>query len=253
MHRPSRVSYFGSAADALGNTTTFTYDPVFHLFVTGTKNPLLHTTTAEYDPLCQLPVLELGVNGAADDTVRSYDVFCRPRTVTYPDGDYDRFQYLNFGDPAGQYVATTHWGGAYKLDWFDGFGRTYKSAASGRTGAVADRVTTLTEFNDRGEIFRTSLPHFAGADPAEAPVWITSAYDALDRPVRQTFGDGKFVTIDYAASAEPGSFLAVTTTDELLGKTRVHGDAFGRTVRTDEIGTPASPAPPARCSIRSAG
>ena len=131
-------------------------------------------------------------------------------------------------------------GGAHTLAWFDGFGRTYKSAAAGRTGAIADRVTSLTEFNDRGEIFRSSLPHFAGAVPAEPPklpvVWITSAYDALDRPVRQTFGDGKFVTIDYAASAEPGAFLAVTTTDELFGKTRVHSDAAGRVVRTDEVG-----------------
>ena len=30
--------------------------------------------------------------------------------------------------------------------------------------------------------------------------------------------------------------MAVTTTDELLGKTRVHSDAAGRVVRTDEVG-----------------
>ncbi len=221
-----------TTTDPVGNVTTTTYDATTNLYPVKVQSPIvaLKTETA-WDPVCGVPLKQSGYNGnltqtpaTGEVTTFTYDTFCRETRRDMPGGAFQAKGYIGFGLPNSQYVQVQRnpAGGqtATQLDYnyFDGFGRTVQTLARGN--AAQPYSYTQIRYNQRGQVKSQSAPYLTG----ETPIYTTTTYDALDRPITVTHPDAATVTMAYTlAPAAALDMLVVTTTDET---TRVTKQAF---------------------------
>ena len=216
--------YFGnrlSAANQLNETTSWTYDLIFGLFVTEETNPLGQKTKWTPNFVCGAPADKTGV-----DSIKftyTYDVFCRKtQEFNTVNGNYLDTLYSFSGAPTTQYVRThrPHGGGStYQYSWFDGFGRAYFERVYGSPAAGSESITydSDTKYDVRGNVVSKSLPHL----PGETPKLLSTSHDWADRPLTITQADGytkrSFTYQLYlASSGQPNPGLAYdSVTDEL--------------------------------------
>ncbi len=214
--------------DANGNGTGMAYDPT-HTFRLVTQNALGQQTVTRYYGVDGEPTdkglygqvkLVQDPNGAIE--YLEYDALGRRTLVQHSVGFWTTFTYNNLGTVGAQHVRTDNSVGLSTWSYFDGFGRTTKIK---RTGPDAKVIVTDTQYDVRGEVWKTSLPYFEGIG---SPLWRTFAYDPLGRLTKVTQPDSTRVlscTDDW-----------VTTTVDANNhiKRKTH-DAAGRVVTVKEF------------------
>ncbi|PZQ46885.1 MAG: hypothetical protein DI556_19175 [Rhodovulum sulfidophilum] len=161
------------------------------LFPTKVTNALGQAITTTWDYNCEVPLTSTDANNLT--TSFAYDSRCREVKRTLPNGHEVNTEYANFGDPAAQYLrvsqASAAPGGDLNVErtYFDGLGRTYKSSRTGAANTLADLITTLSSYDQRGNLSERSVPR-QGENPAMPSTLKTVyAYDGLDRPTKTTF------------------------------------------------------------------
>ena len=236
--------------DPLGNKTTTTYDPT-KTFVLSTTNQLGHVTTTLY----------FGVNGVAIDpttgfygTVKSvtdpngkvvsheYDALGRKIKTTAPDGLLTTMTYpalAEYGVIGTQKISTTTSGASLPAaltshTFFDGLGRTFKKESSGPNSTT---LVTETQYDGKGQVFRTSLPYFKTTESTTGR-WRTTTYDPLGRVTQVTHPDMLSGTALTSKSCY-APFVTVTL-DPSGARKRETKDAYGREVKIEEYSTTTS-------------
>ena len=236
--------------DPLGNKTTLTYDPT-KTFVLTSTNQVGHVTTTVYS----------GVNGVAIDPATGfygavknvtdpngkimsyeYDALGRNKKTTAPDGLVTTVTYptlAEFGVIGTQKISTSTSGALLPAaltssTFFDGLGRTFKKESSGPNSTT---LVTETQYNVKGQVFRTSLPYFKTTESVTNR-WRTMTYDALGRVTQVTHPDtlgGSQLTSKTCYSP----FITVTL-DPSGARKRETKDAYGRVVKIEEYSTTTS-------------
>ncbi len=219
-----------SRTDALGNVTTYTFDPTYHLFPVGERNPLGHTSGATWQVECGEPVAITDAHGI-HVAFNQYDAMCRPTTTSFAGGSWIQRGYVGLGNPAGQYVETTTPAAdgsstpVWSRTYLDGLGRTYRATRKG----VPTDVASDSEYDARGRLTRTSLPYSVGTSPR----WASASYDAFDRTTRLTYPDGAFTQSIHGFS---GGKPYVQAVDERGVSTFEYFDIYGRKSHHYEYG-----------------
>jgi RHS repeat-associated protein len=215
----SRGDAFGNVTgiSAVDGTTTRTTNFLFGELGTGTaltasngRFPVRvtrviasgnHEEYSEYDARFGLVKRFRDANGF--NVHRTFDGFGRVRTETRPDGsmtDIGRAWCTAPTCPAGgkfKTVASTT-GAPPAAIIVDSLGR---EIATAELGFAALTAVVATEYNNKGEVWRRTRPHFVG----QTQYWTTFAYDALSRLTSET------------AAGESGN--VITTTEYFAGGT----------------------------------
>ena len=223
-------------SDPLGNTTTFIYDPTYHVFPTEIRDALYasdshHKVTATWDFVCGALLQTQDFNSLP--TTNSYDTLCRPTRTDTPGGAFVATSYNLIGNPQTQYIETQGpaadaSGSLWSRAYFDGFGRGYHGMAKGPTASQA--IEANITFNARGAIATITDPFYTGDTQQTTAI----TYDALDRPIDARFPDLNHVQQGYGLSTVSNAFERTNFTDELGRVAKAHADAYGRTIRTEE-------------------
>ncbi len=202
-----------SETDALGNTTTHSYETGKNLFLTSSTNALGHSGSTTWDTACQQPLSQTDANNLT--TTHVYDAMCLGVQTTSPTGQDVYTSYHNLGDPNAQYVerrteiATTAFGQteSFEREYFNGFGETYKTAVSGRTSGIeatgSGASVLLTKYDRRGQKLWESIPlTWAEAlnNDAASNQRMSYRYDPMGRQTRVTHADGSFQSVSYATN-----------------------------------------------------
>lgn len=207
------------------------------------------TTSATYDAFGRIWQLTKPLDASPTYTFTYYD---NAYTLSQQPTNYHVQQLVS--SPTG--TGTTLRGG---VTFYDGLGRAIQTKSDGYDlnsivtdtfygyGTVAGvpntriqkasqpRYVTLTS---GASIYPTSdfwSPTPLAADATER--WTTTAYDALDRPVRVTTPDNNFTTVDYTRT---GLGWLATTTDAKGHQTARETDLFGRLRTVTEFGIAGS-------------
>jgi RHS repeat-associated protein len=222
----------------VGGTKNFTYDSG-GLFVVEARNELNQAITTTYDYQCGKKLVETMVIDSSFVETR-YDALCRPSYKTTTGNDEAWTVYVNWGQPASQYVYTyrpnpTSGGPAiYEATFLDGFARPYHLVTPPVDGNAW--VSVLRRWNQRGVLLEFSAPQScpSGGCPYAQFAWTRIGRDPLDRVIRITNPDATFRTTAYEASAL-GFTLATRVTDELGRQEVTHSDGFGRPWQMDRF------------------
>ncbi|HEY3357994.1 MAG TPA: toxin TcdB middle/N-terminal domain-containing protein [Polyangia bacterium] len=213
-----------SVTDALGRTTTKTFDSTYHLYAITVTDPLGYRTQKSYDTLLGLLTSSTDPDGNVSTT--GYDVFGRATLTTGPTGSQTRLEYLGWGDASTQKTRQSFLqpGGTWLWEdtYFDGLGRLYKKV--GQNGVAAETI-----FGAFGKVWKQSVPYAVDANgaPAEPVRHDVTTYDEIGREVTVTRADGMGLTRAYG-----DDWVSVT---DAAGAVRTSWfDAAGRVVRARE-------------------
>ena len=221
--------------DNYGNQTSVTdeearppvltvYDPTYHIFPNSVTNGANETETTVWDPVCGLPSQQTDAN-AKVSTVQS-DNMCRStRTDHLSTGGFVIRSYVSLGDPNTQHIrleTPSSVGGVnlYTDEYFDGFGRTYRTA---RKGPGSQDILQDTAYDLRGRVSSRTAPYYA-----RSPSYSTTyTYDGLDRPTATRFPGNNGTTQSYPVWSQ-------TFTDEHGHLSTTRFDGFGRMILTEQ-------------------
>ena len=173
-----------SITDALGNTTTFTYEPAFSQ-LTSVTDAIGHVTTFDYDGRGNL-LRVTDANG--NTTTYEYDGFGQLTRVTDPLGQQTSVSH----DGLGNVIGVTDAAGATTSATYDGVSRPTSATDSlGRTTAVTydvlDRIAAQTDAQKNTTLY---------------------TYDAVGNPLTVTDPRGNMTSVTY----DPVGRLATKTT-----------------------------------------
>jgi RHS repeat-associated protein len=200
-------------------------------------NPLSQSTTADWWPDLGLLKSVTDPNGLV--TSSTYDRFGRELTQVAPDGTSTRTEYLWCDADCVGYANTktktrttlrdtASVSIARGFTLFDAFDRPRRSASHGLDGSL---INQLVEYNDAGQVLRTSTPLFSSSG---GPVWTSFSYDSIGRQT-QTSRD-RVSDTDASASTATIQYngLSITSTDP-QGKARVDAlSAVGQILRATQ-------------------
>lgn len=239
--------------DALGNTTTTSYDLTFNAFPLSVtteapdQNGGTHgsttgfTTSTTYNTTTGLPLTTTSINGQT--TEMQYDAATlRPTKVIAPNGHETQFIYGVPDSTTGVYSASqrfakvktqidaTNW--KEDLTFVDGLGRTIKSQSIDSNGDVF----ALTCYDQMGRVQKTSNPFKNVSNPTCSTnlEWTTPTYDDMGRTVLVTLPDTSTVQTEYNISTSGVIGLTKTVTDQDDKKRKGYTDALGNMVRVIE-------------------
>ncbi len=209
--------------DPAGTITKFAYDTATSTFPVKVINDygvLGYFTEMTYDPIFIDKVhIEKDYNG--HQTQYDYDEFGRIENITKPN-PYGKIKYT-YDDINRVKTVELMDAGINILQWqetyYDGLGRTIteKSYGTGVSTIIVD-----TEYNDRGQVFKTSNPYFNGTPPSTV-----YTYDALNRLVSILNPDGTSSSINYDRGFT--SYI-----NENGHRKDVEKDVYGQIVAVDE-------------------
>ena len=208
-------AYLTQVTDALGHTSTFTYD-----YANG-------QLTASKDPN------DIAANRPGTTYIYN-DVFARPTSYTFPDGALTAFAY---NDMAPSPTVTI----SKLIDNASNLNSTSTTVMDGLGHVVQTQLTSDPDgtdyvdiaYNGLGQVQTRSNPHRASALTTDG----TSAYtyDALGRNIEVDEPDGSDVETKYAGNC--------STVNDETGKARMScSDALGRLTNVEEPGPGASAA-----------
>ncbi len=212
------------AVNESAGVTGYAYDATYHMYPVRecrTDAACDADTCAATGVLCTVRTwnMVLGLPTSHRDansktTSWSYDAFGRIKLETRPDTGTTTTTYVNWGNPATQYVQTAISDGTTNDLWsrtyVDGLGRTVKTVSE-------PDHTVLTVYNAQGQVEKVSNPYTGTATPQ----YTSFGYDAVGRQVRVTHPDGTAATATYSVltTAKDTDFgtakLIQTSCDEL--------------------------------------
>ena len=224
-----RVNAFGlateittSAPEITPKVQTFGHDPLYR-FQTSQTIPGLGRTGQSFNAWGQI-LTDTAIGGQV--TRYKYDVFGRLRRVISPNNIITTYTIRNERNTPGVvYTSTVQRTGQSDVRFFlDILGRTVKTETFNPYGGT---VISESQFNDRGQLTRTSLPRFIN----ETPRWTTFQYDNVGRLWRQTFQylttthsyNGLTTTITPPAGTVQTSSRTLNTTGDLIRATDAGG------------------------------
>ncbi len=229
-----------SVSDALGNTTTTSYDttsgswPMLYVLPSSVTAPLVGTTSYVWDKV-------LGqVTGVTDPnlavTSYTYDQWGRQKMVVKPGDDATnptvRLSYTNYGGTSAPYWVKQEQkesGSSYleSRTFYDGMGRVVQT--QGEAASSSQSIVTSARYGPLG-VIQATVPytHSAGLGVGgnyRSPQWgqpgTSTAYDALGRVTQTTAPDGSAVKSFYQNRQ-------TAVLDELNRQTISETDALGR-------------------------
>ena len=224
-----------SVTDALGHTSTTSYESTYHLYPTQVCNALHQCMGQTWNTVLGVQTSQIDqANSGTPTSTMAYDVFGRLVKQTNPDGSSRTMAYVNQGNPATQYIQTAVSDGSadglWSRTYSDGLGRTYITVGKSTS-------TVVTMYNTQGQVAAVSAPYFTGATPQ----FTTYQYDALGRQIVLTHPDGSTRTTSYAVginAADPDfktARLMQTSCDELNYCIRQGMNGYGQPVVVDEF------------------
>ncbi len=229
---------FPSAESAQSTTTT--YDPVYHTYPISTTNAEGHAVTWDYNWALGLPISETGPNGGT--TTAEYDAFGRLTGITRP-GDSDTISIAYYDSASPYRVEITE-----RLDadttttsrrFYDGLGRKIQTQAddveleSGTRDVVVDM-----RYDEYGRLVEQTVPYAITdwngtfAQDFGQPATVTE-YDVLSRPETVTATDNTTVSYVY-------DDLLISATDANTHTTTQHTDVWGRLVLVEPPDGPSA-------------
>ncbi len=255
----NKASVTVSGADIATRTAATTYDARGQ-FATTAANALGQSESWTYDDRFGLPLSHTGPNGLT--TTWEYDGFGRKVLEVRADGTRIRWSYQYCSGTAGG-TANCPAGAVYLVEskklaaddatpigplttgYFDKLGRSIIGDTQGFDGST---IRTTVQYDALGRVAQKSKPYFVDGG---TPQWLTTSYDVLGRPVTETFPDGSslshayhgLITIDTNALGQTkiteknsqGKVVAVT--DALNSTATFAYDPFGNLVRSvDPVG-----------------
>ncbi len=238
-----------SSTDALGNTTTTTFDSTYHAFPISVTSPIpdstgtygsssAFTTSGTFDISTGLPLTTTDANGLTTEI--TYDTTTlRPR--------YKKF-YKNYGIAGQTQVGPTnetiyndesgnYWvkqrnqldsvpNYAESITYFDGLGRAWKTEQVNSNG----NIFTEKEFDSEGRVLRVCNPYRSG----ETKQWTSNTYDTASRVISVTLPDSSTIATTYGLSTSSPLGVKKTITDQSGRKRSGITDAAGNMVRVIE-------------------
>ncbi|MCB8960924.1 MAG: hypothetical protein H6651_11460 [Ardenticatenales bacterium] len=240
--------------DPLGNITTTTFDPLYHLYPVSSSNALGHTTTTAYCGLninCDLlePAGTLrrqtDPNGAA--TFYRYDSLGRLTFRYRSEADFAGNRPVeahSYQLQAGGLSYTASWqrsqtgaaawstGGSWQREFVDGLGRPIQQQAAHTDWWAAgkftgQRIIVDTLYDGAGRVIRQSAPYLLAAAGEGGPAYATPSqavshtftdYDSAGNPVRQVALTGAVNTTVYGLhqvyNIDPERHLRVALRDD---------------------------------------
>ncbi len=193
-----------SRTDALGNTTSFTYDPTFNK-VTSIKDPLGNISTFTYDPSGNL-LTSTDANGHT--TTFTYSPFGEVTTITDPLQHTAQFSYDAFGN----LVSVTDTLGKVTSMAYDGVSRPVLTMnALGRKSLTAydalDRVASRTDGNGNTTQFSyDAIGNLLSVKDARGNL-TTFTYDSMNRLLTRTDPLGKTDSRTYDKNGDLVQFV----------------------------------------------
>jgi len=161
-------------------------------FETRSTNALGHKETKAYDTRHGKVTSLTGPNGLTTSWV--YDGFGRVQHEYRADGTETRTLNLIAGTGAPieavYYVRTDQSGTSPAITYFDSLDRAIRSESTGFDGR---KILNDIEYNDRGEIIRTSDPYFSG----DSIYWTVNHYDEISRITISTSPGDRISTTAY--------------------------------------------------------
>jgi RHS repeat-associated protein len=256
------------STDALGNTTTTTFDGTYYTFPITVTSPVpdsggtygsstAFTTSATFDFDTGLPLTTTDVNGQVT-TMEYDDPLFRLTKVTAPNGAETITEYGAGTSPSTRWVKVssqfdaTSWKEGYS--WYDGLGRAIRTKKEDSTGDVY----ALVCYDSVGRMSKTSNP-FRGYSTQDCSTsngtsdiyWTTNTFDAASRPWKVTTPDSAFVETTYGVATSGSAIGTVVTVADQAGKLRrTVSNALGQLTRVDEpngsnvLGSMSSPNQP---------
>ncbi len=236
--------------DAYGNIKTMTdpegkvttineYDTDYQLFPTKITDPMGNIVTSTYDPATGSVLAQTDPYGTS---TYEYDAIGRLKKTILPGDDWtEKINYVNFGTANNQYVERIINDGAdgiYSRNYFDGFGRSWKTVSKGIAGH--DKICVVF-FNKAGFKKRVINEHFAGDSSYVSHYY----YDADNRLIKvdteigdKTSSTGKKTITATTAYEKNGNYFRIRSTDPNGNITVTDFDALGRLVsKTEGFGT----------------
>jgi RHS repeat-associated protein len=228
-----------------GNTTTITYDAVYHAFPEQVTNSLGHRKRFAYTSSTQCPAnghasypagggrvhLETGPNDA-DNTgsIRCYDAFGRIRFQLASGGlARSTFTYGDVYSPTTPIfvrrddLATTAGGVRSTYTYFDTLGRVLQTTTTGPVSG-GGTIAHSRVYDGLGRLRVENAPSYAGQSGPST----TYGYDPLDRVNRiEGSGGGRVTTLSHVKGL-------VTTTDATNHIVKRRSDTFGNVVSVVE-------------------
>lgn len=229
--------------DALGNTTTTTFDGTYNAFPATVTSPVpdstntygsntAFVTSATFDPTTGLPLTTTDANGLRTEI--EYDgATLRPRFVRTFSGSTQvgGTSETIYHDETGNYwvksktqIDDSHY--AESITYFDGLGRAWKSEQLDSGG----NIFTEKEFDADGRVLRVSNPYRTG----ETKLWTTNVYDNASRVVEIDLPDSSKIYTDYGVSISGTVGVTKTITDQAGKKRKGYSDVLGNMIRVVE-------------------
>ena len=211
-----------SAADPLGQETTWSYDDS-HMFPVSETNALHQRASYTYDPATGAP---LSLTDSNVYTTRwGYDVFGRLIQEFRPSDSVPSLSY-NFSLDGRAPEQVTVWtsvnssSSVYQATLLDGLGQAYAVIQQ----ADAGNLTTQTRYDALGRIIEVRYP----SNASEPRLVALEEYDSLGRVLKHVNPDNTSREVAY-------DHLKSTLTDENGHKTEQVQDAFGEIVSVTEF------------------
>lgn len=222
----NRIRTTLSGSSFAKRSTEFEFDTTGR-FVVGVTNALGQTTRREFEPVHGKEALVEGPNGLR--TIKEYDGYGRYVRGARPDGTLTTVNYVGpaFCPAGAAYTKVTEVEqGPVEAECVDILGRVVRTVVSNLGGSVS----AVDSVHDaRGRVVRRSEPFV----PGDEPLWNTTEYDDLDRPVVLTAADGFVGRIEYDGLRQVTRNrlgFATTTYRNPLGQLVQVVDALGNTL-----------------------
>jgi RHS repeat-associated protein len=215
--------------DPVGSYAKTSYDCNYNRYPVSVCNNLNCTATTWN---LALGVMTSIVDANRQTTSYDYDALSRRSKTTYPDKSYVAAFFLDYGSPLQRDRAEVsdeskgQWAGfRWTENYFDGLGRTYKTASEGALPTDAEVLVRQYTFEDTSNRIVTESNQFTSA---EVPVWTTHSYDGLKRRIDTVLPGGTFHRRTTYLQGSEQRF------DELGHMRELFHDAAGNIVRVRE-------------------
>lgn len=126
-----------------------------------------------------------------------------------------------------------------KLTTLDGLGRPFLQQTRQTPGSL-NFDTTVTAYDLLGRVSSVSMPCTSIASQSCSSATTTTLYDALDRPLQLTYGDGGYVTYNYKPGSNLNNDVLITagpkpTGDANMKQKQFEYDGLGRLTSVCEL------------------